>query len=69
MRKRRWYLASAALVAVAALGVGAGLASAGSSGTKLTKVTLQLKWVDAGPVRRLLRGARRRATTSRPAST
>jgi NitT/TauT family transport system substrate-binding protein len=44
MRKRRWWLVFAALVVIASL-VGAGLATAGSSGSKKTKVTLQLKWV------------------------
>jgi NitT/TauT family transport system substrate-binding protein len=45
--RRRWYLATAALV-VAAGAVAAGLAAAGTSSTsssKATKVTLQLKWV------------------------
>ncbi|MEP6892893.1 MAG: ABC transporter substrate-binding protein [Gaiellaceae bacterium] len=44
MKKLRWYLAGAALVAVAALST-TGFAVAGSSSTKLTKVTIQLKWV------------------------
>jgi NitT/TauT family transport system substrate-binding protein len=45
--RRRWYLA-AALVVVVASAVAAGFAAAGTSSTsssKLTKVTLQLKWV------------------------
>jgi NitT/TauT family transport system substrate-binding protein len=42
--RRRWYLVPALLVAIASLVV-AGFASAGSSGQKATKVTLQLKWV------------------------
>jgi NitT/TauT family transport system substrate-binding protein len=47
MRKRRWYLATAGVVvlaAVAALGA-ASFATAGGSSQKLTKVTLQSKWV------------------------
>jgi NitT/TauT family transport system substrate-binding protein len=44
MKKRRWYFAGVALVAVGGL-VAAGLASAGGSSQKLTKVTLQSKWV------------------------
>ena len=43
-RRRRWFLVPALLVAIASLVV-AGFASAGSSGQKATKVTLQLKWV------------------------
>jgi NitT/TauT family transport system substrate-binding protein len=43
-RKRSWYLVPASLAAIASL-VAAGFASAGSSGQKATKVTLQLKWV------------------------
>jgi NitT/TauT family transport system substrate-binding protein len=42
--KRRWYVAGAALAVVAALSA-TGLAMAGSSSPKLTKVTIQLKWV------------------------
>jgi NitT/TauT family transport system substrate-binding protein len=42
--RRRWYLLPALLAAVAGL-VAVGLASAGSSAPKVTKVTLQLKWV------------------------
>ena len=47
MKQRRWYLVGllgAAVVAVAAL-TATGLAVAGSSSPKLTKVTIQLKWV------------------------
>ena len=44
MRKHRWYLAAAALVAVAGFAV-AGMATAGGSSQELTKVTLQSKWV------------------------
>ena len=47
MRKRRWYLLAAATAVLASL-VAAGLATAKASktsGTKATKVTLQLKWV------------------------
>ncbi len=44
MKKRRWFYAGAALAAVAALTV-TGFAVAGSSSSKLTKVTIQLKWV------------------------
>ncbi len=44
MRKRTWYIAAGVAVLAAALVV-AGLASAGDSSRKLTKVTLQLKWV------------------------
>ena len=44
MKRRRWYLAGAALVVVAALSV-TSFAIAGSSSPKLTKVTIQLKWV------------------------
>jgi NitT/TauT family transport system substrate-binding protein len=45
MRKRRWYVAGTALLAVS-IAVAAGLAMAGSSqGQGLTKVTLQSKWV------------------------
>ncbi len=47
MKRRRWYLVGlvgAAVVAVAALTT-ASLAIAGSSSPKLTKVTIQLKWV------------------------
>src|SRR6059036_299653 len=44
MRKRKWYVTAAALAVGAGL-VAAGLATAGGSGSKLTKVTLQLKWV------------------------
>jgi NitT/TauT family transport system substrate-binding protein len=42
--RRRWYLAAAALAAIGALAA-AGFASAGGSGQKKTKVTLQSKWV------------------------
>ncbi len=45
MRKRRWYVAGTAVLAVS-IAVAAGLAMAGSSqGQGLTKVTLQSKWV------------------------
>ena len=47
MKRRRWYLVGlvgAAVVAIAAL-TATGLAVAGSSSPKLTKVTIQLKWV------------------------
>lgn len=44
MKKRRWYVAAAALGLTASLVI-AGFASAGGSGPKLTKVTVQLKWV------------------------
>ena len=44
MKRRRWYLAGVAVAAIAALST-AGFALAGSSGPKLTKVTIQLKWV------------------------
>ena len=45
MRKRRWYVAGTAVLAVS-VAVAAGLAMAGSSqGQGLTKVTLQSKWV------------------------
>ena len=44
VKRRKWYLAGIALVAVAALST-TGLALAGSSGPQLTKVTIQLKWV------------------------
>ncbi len=45
MKRRRWYIAGAA-VCVAAVAVAAGLAMAGSSqGQGLKKVTIQLKWV------------------------
>jgi len=44
MRKHTWWIALVTLAAVAA-SVAAGLASAGGSSQKLTKVTLQLKWV------------------------
>ena len=43
-RRRRWYLVPVTLAAIASL-VAVGFASAGSSGQKATKVTLQLKWV------------------------
>src|SRR6266545_1173740 len=43
-RRRSWYLVPASLAAIASL-VAAGFASAGGSGQKATKVTLQLKWV------------------------
>jgi len=42
--KRRWYVAGVAIAVVAALSA-TGLAMAGSSSPKLTKVTIQLKWV------------------------
>jgi len=42
--KRRWYVAGVAMAVVAALSA-TGLAMAGSSSPKLTKVTIQLKWV------------------------
>ena len=44
MKKRRWFYAGAALATAVALTV-TGLAVAGSSSSKLTKVTIQLKWV------------------------
>jgi NitT/TauT family transport system substrate-binding protein len=44
MSRRKWYVAAAAVAVGASLAV-AGLASAGGSGAKLTKVTLQSKWV------------------------
>lgn len=44
MKRRKWYLAGVALAAVAALAA-SGLAVASSSSPKLTKVTIQLKWV------------------------
>jgi NitT/TauT family transport system substrate-binding protein len=44
MSRRKWYFAGVAVVAVAALAV-SGLAVASSSSPKLTKVTIQLKWV------------------------
>ena len=45
MKRRRWYIAGAA-VCVAAVAVAAGLAMAGTSqGQGLKKVTIQLKWV------------------------
>ena len=44
MKGRRWYLVGATLVVVAALSA-TGFAVAGSSSPKLTKVTIQLKWV------------------------
>ena len=44
MTKRRWYLGGVAVALVAALSA-TGLAMAGSSSPKLTKVTIQLKWV------------------------
>ncbi|HVR12219.1 MAG TPA: ABC transporter substrate-binding protein [Gaiellaceae bacterium] len=44
MKRRRWYLVGAALAVVATLSV-TGFAVAGSSSPKLTKVTIQLKWV------------------------
>ena len=44
MKRGKWYAAGAALVLMAALAV-TGLAVAGSSSPKLTKVTIQLKWV------------------------
>ena len=44
MRKHKWYLGAAALVAVVSAG-GAGMATAGGSSPALTKVTLQSKWV------------------------
>ena len=44
VKRRRWYLAGVAVAAIAALST-AGFALAGSSGPKLTKVTIQLKWV------------------------
>ena len=44
MKQRRWYLVGAALAVVATLSV-TGFAVAGSSSPKLTKVTIQLKWV------------------------
>jgi NitT/TauT family transport system substrate-binding protein len=44
VKQRRWYLVAAALAVVATLSV-TGFAVAGSSSPKLTKVTIQLKWV------------------------
>jgi NitT/TauT family transport system substrate-binding protein len=44
MRRHKWAIALVALIAVA-VSIAAGFASAGGSGQKLTKVTLQLKWV------------------------
>lgn len=44
MKKSKWFYAGAALVTVVALTV-TGFAVAGSSSSKLTKVTIQLKWV------------------------
>jgi NitT/TauT family transport system substrate-binding protein len=44
MKKRTWYIAAASVVVIGSL-VAAGLATAGGSSRKLTKVTLQLKWV------------------------
>ena len=44
MKRRRWYLAGVAAIVLAALSV-TGFAVAGSSSPKLTKVTIQLKWV------------------------
>ena len=44
MRKYRWYLAAASVAVIGAL-VAAGFASAGGSGQKKTKITLQSKWV------------------------
>ena len=44
MKRRRWYFAAAALAAVVTLSA-TGFAVAGSSSPKLTKVTIQLKWV------------------------
>ncbi len=44
MRKHKWWVALVVLVAVGA-SVAAGFARAGGSSQKLTKVTLQLKWV------------------------
>ena len=44
MRKYKWWIAFVALVAVG-VSIAAGFASAGGSSQKLTKVTLQLKWV------------------------
>ena len=46
MKRRRWYLAGLGAVVLAAAGLTtAGLAVADSSSPKLTKVTVQLKWV------------------------
>jgi NitT/TauT family transport system substrate-binding protein len=44
VKRRSWYLLGAAVVMAAGLSM-AGLAAAGSSSPKLTKVTIQLKWV------------------------
>jgi NitT/TauT family transport system substrate-binding protein len=44
VKRRRWYLVGAAIAVVAALSV-TSFAVAGSSSPKLTKVTIQLKWV------------------------
>jgi NitT/TauT family transport system substrate-binding protein len=42
--RRKWWVVLAAVAVIASL-VGTGFATAGSSGAKKTKVTLQLKWV------------------------
>src|SRR6059036_4198949 len=44
MRKRRWVFLAAGVMVVASLAT-VGFATASSSGPKLTKVTLQSKWV------------------------
>jgi NitT/TauT family transport system substrate-binding protein len=44
VKQRKWFFVGAAVAAVAALSA-TGLAVAGSSSPKLTKVTIQLKWV------------------------
>ena len=44
MKRRTWYLMGATLVVLAALSA-TSFAVAGSSSPKLTKVTIQLKWV------------------------
>jgi NitT/TauT family transport system substrate-binding protein len=44
MRRKRWYLVTAAAVVIASVAA-ASFATAGTSSSKATKVTLQLKWV------------------------
>ena len=44
MRRKRWYLVTVAVFVVAGISAGS-FAAAGTSKTKATKVTLQLKWV------------------------
>ena len=45
MRKRTWYLALAGVAVFAGIGGATSFATAGGSSSKLTKVTLQSKWV------------------------